>query len=792
MKVKHKFLNVLLAVCMVLCMTPAPVFAEDNVPASVWTDYAETSFAGGSGSAEDPYQIATAEQLAKLSKDVSNGTTYEGKFFKLTEDIDLSDHRWVPIGIYQLESSGSVTNDSFRGFIDGNNKTISGLIVDERTDKNAAGFFGNILNMYGGTVGAKNLTISNANIYAAEDGLNELHAGILAGTATANEGYQVVFENITVSGTVKIESTTGSNNVGGMIGYGSRVKATDCKAENIFVTGASNSGGFIGVDVGSVYENCEVSGTVSGTWAQGGFVGYTSTATLNDSSTQSVFKKCAADVEIEGSDWRLGGFAGYAEYGQFDTCVAFGDVTSTVTDWEPRVGGFIGESDNAIVNHCYTAGKVNSSHSGYKAGGFVGHYAGGTFTDSSFDSDKNSGLTAAGTGNISSGVEGVNSNDILTNICADYYGHKYSTEWTIDTAATCTTDGSKSQHCERCDAKRNITVIPASGHTLTKTEAKTATCIEEGYDAYWTCEICKKLFSNEAGTIEIDAPVMTSKTDHKWDAGKVTKEPTEAEEGVKTYTCSVCDKTKTEGIPKKEAASQTPEPGTETDTQQPPKKGDVVADDKGTGNYKVTDVAKKEVAYQTPADKNLATISIPATVTIGGVTYKVTSIADNAFANNKKITKVTIGNNVKTIGKKAFYKCTKLKTVTIGKNVTTIGVSAFYGCSKLSSVTMGSNVTTISDKAFYKCTALAKITIPSKVKKIGKQAFYGCKKLKSITIKTTKLTSKNVGSSAFKGIYAKATIKVPKSKLAAYKKLFKSKGVSSKVVVVKLFCNICG
>ena len=78
---------------------------------------------------------------------------------------------------------------------------------------------------------------------------------------------------------------------------------------------------------------------------------------------------------------------------------------------------------------------------------------------------------------------------------------------------------------------------------------------------------------------------------------------------------------------------------------------------------------------------------------------------------------------------------------------------------------------------------LAKITIPAKVKKIGKQAFFGCKKLKSITLKTQKLTNKNVGSKAFKGIHAKATIKVPKSKHTIYKKILKEKGVSSKAKI---------
>ncbi len=272
-------------------------------------------------------------------------------------------------------------------------------------------------------------------------------------------------------------------------------------------------------------------------------------------------------------------------------------------------------------------------------------------------------------------------------------------------------------------------------------------------------------------TESVEVSITRQACTHTWDAGVVTKEATPTEKGVKTYTCTVCQKTKTEVVP----ALGAPAVGT-TD----------ISDD-GTATYKVTtsDLTNGTVAYVAPTNKNATTVSVPAAVTIDGVTYRVTSIADNAFANNKKLTKVTIGSNVTIIGKKAFYKCTKLKTVKIGGNVTTINASAFYGCSKLTSVTMGSKVTTISEKAFYKCTSLTKITIPSKVKKIGKEAFYGCKNLKSITIQTTKLTSKNVGSKAFKGIYSKATIKVPKSKLTSYKKILKAKGVSSKAKIKK-------
>ncbi len=155
-------------------------------------------------------------------------------------------------------------------------------------------------------------------------------------------------------------------------------------------------------------------------------------------------------------------------------------------------------------------------------------------------------------------------------------------------------------------------------------------------------------------------------------------------------------------------------------------------------------------------------ITIPNTMKMEGVTYTITTIGKNAFKGNKKITSVKLGNKIKVIEAGAFSGCTKLKSVTLGKNVTTIG-----------------------DKAFYKCKALAKITIPSKISKIGKQAFAGCSKLKNITIKTKKLTTKNVGKNAFKGIHSKATIKVPGKKIKAYKSLLKKKGVGKKAKIKK-------
>lgn len=115
--------------------------------------------------------------------------------------------------------------------------------------------------------------------------------------------------------------------------------------------------------------------------------------------------------------------------------------------------------------------------------------------------------------------------------------------------------------------------------------------------------------------------------------------------------------------------------------------------------------------------------------------------------------------------------------------MTSISANAFSGCSKLQTVTIGKNVTFIGDKAFYKCKKLNKIVIPAKVKKIEKEVFSGCSKLKSITIKTSKLTTKSVGAKAFKGIYAKAVIKVPKKKKAAYIRMLRTKGIGKKVII---------
>ena len=87
----------------------------------------------------------------------------------------------------------------------------------------------------------------------------------------------------------------------------------------------------------------------------------------------------------------------------------------------------------------------------------------------------------------------------------------------------------------------------------------------------------------------------------------------------------------------------------------------------------------------------------------------------------------------------------------------------------------------LTDYAFKGNKKLKKLTLPKNCSYIGTEAFSGCTKLKTLTIKSTKLTEQTVADNAFQGMSKKTVIKVPKSKLKEYKKLFRAKGLDKKV-----------
>lgn len=140
-------------------------------------------------------------------------------------------------------------------------------------------------------------------------------------------------------------------------------------------------------------------------------------------------------------------------------------------------------------------------------------------------------------------------------------------------------------------------------------------------------------------------------------------------------------------------------------------------------------------------------------------------------------------------GETIMYKGLKYKVTNAVKGKATVSVTgtarkSYKSITIPSSVTLKGvkcKVTEIGEKAFYKMRSLKKVTMGSYVERIGQQAFYGDKKLKDITIKSKRL--KKVYREAFKGIYQKAEIDVPSSKVNHYQRLFKNKGQSKDVKI---------
>ena len=380
----------------------------------------------------------------------------------MENDIDLSVHRWNPIGVFKWYEGGT----PFAGFLDGNGKTITGLIVDERTEKNSAGLFGRIGDNGTATnVGVKDLNIVDARIYATDEGIEQSSSAILAGFVMANSGHTIRFNNISVSGTI-VNTKVGKTMIsGGLIGQAYRVTADHCRAD-VTIEGGDNTGGFVGIDCSSTYTNCKVTGKVTGLWLIGGFVGYASEA---DSATMSTYDNCIAKVAVIASDW--------------------------------------------------------------KAGGFVGTHTEGTYTDCSFDSEKNPGLAAYGEGDEATvPVVAGTTIEVSGNLCKNIYG----------------------------------------GHTLSKVDAKEATHTTDGNIEYWICTKCGGYFSDAGGSIAIKAAdVVIPKTaehtadstgwhsdaDNHWNTCEcgeklnlsghsftwvIDKEATAEEKGSRHEQCTVC------------------------------------------------------------------------------------------------------------------------------------------------------------------------------------------------------------------------------------------------------------
>lgn len=543
MKLKQKILTLVLSLCVVAACLPVVASAE-TAPQGLWTGYAASAFDGGSGTKADPYQIATAEQLALLAADVNSGAgskTHTKEYFKLMDNIDLSAHVWTPLG-YETYASGGGDAKAFQGYFDGNGKKITGLYVDERTGNSwgknrSAGLFGVIASIGSEEPIIQNLTVENGTVFAGDGNANSdewYGAGLLIGRINPMHGtdYSVI-KNCTVSGTVY-----STRNAGGLVGDSNYTHFENCSA-NVKVSGNQRAGGFVGNAFKSEFTDCIAKGNVTSEgWCTGGFAGVL--------YWDTTVKHCAAFGNVEAGDWRIGGFAGFAQTNvTIANSIAAGDVKSNLSNWDPKAGGFLGEafydegnnnSEFVKLEKCHAAGKVTTAKTDGSIGGLLGSDESKNISvvGCSFDNVKNASL--AGVGSNPTGTYGItaqNTAAVASSICEDYYGGHDLVD-KDGKKATCTEDGYEAgKECSRCGYKEGFAVIEAAGHTggtatctkkavcevchqeygdiepdhhedgLTYVEAKAATTQAEGNIEYWYCKDCGKYFANADLTEEI-------------------------------------------------------------------------------------------------------------------------------------------------------------------------------------------------------------------------------------------------------------------------------------------------
>ena len=250
-------------------------------------------------------------------------------------------------------------------------------------------------------------------------------------------------------------------------------------------------------------------------------------------------------------------------------------------------------------------------------------------------------------------------------------------EGEVTTAPTCTKPGVRTYTCSVCKATRTE-AIKATGHLHTEIRnKKDASCTENGYTGDTYCKDCEELLK-KGETVDV--------LGHQW---KETKraEPSYTEDGQIIYTCNRCGEQKAETLEK----LAYPKAGTKYTV--------------AGCQYKVTKAGAEVSLIKT--NKKAKRMTIPAVIKVNGVTYKVTSIGTKAFNGNKKLTKVTIGTNIKKISNNAFFKCKSLKTVTI-KSVLLTKKAA-------------------NKKAFKGVNKKMVIKVPKKVKKAYVKIFRGLK-----------------------------------------------------------------
>lgn len=313
----------------------------------------------GSGTENDPYLILNPIQLNQMR----NYLNQKGVYFKLMANIDLTEFIEDEFGSQGWNPIGTASNP-FKGILEGNGKTITGLWI-KRENSNNVGLFS-----YTNRATIKDLNLKNVNI----SGNN------VVGAISAYCVDYCTIERCNISGCVK-----GSLSVGGCVGTGS-VKL-DKISSTAIVTGGENTGGIIGYATYDI-TNCSVYADIVGTNNTGGIVGYSLYAEKMDNNTfignvtgassvggisghsSDKHYLCISIAHVYGSGNYIGGLIGHFSSYSIINCYFSGTVVGNV-----GTGGLIGYSENSTINRCYSNARVSGKK---EVGGLIGHLYSGT------------------------------------------------------------------------------------------------------------------------------------------------------------------------------------------------------------------------------------------------------------------------------------------------------------------------------------------------------------------------------------------------------------------------------
>ena len=388
MKKRIGSLLLILALCFTLL--PTAVMAEERVDA--WDGSTAAAFAGGTGTAEDPYQIANGAQLAYLASSVNSGETYEQKNFVLTANINLNGLPWTPIAnSFSDALLGGSDYRVFAGNFDGKGYTISNVSIGSEAaplEADVFGFFGAtegkisnlnldavsihgvakitlgyVIGPAGGLVGSSAGSIENCHVTGLAMDMSAPSNGYAAaywvgGLVGALDGAQLINE-CSVSGSITEKAGKGS--IGGLIGELGKTAKITYSRSNVTVNvkadsyGGADVGGFIGkgngkTDAETVIRNCCATGDVIGGAYAGGFAG--SLFGLN-------IKNCYANGNVSQAAAAMASFVGTdasdsAYYGSITNCFTTGSVTGS----SPFQYAFAEQSSatkRSEITNCYFA-----------------------------------------------------------------------------------------------------------------------------------------------------------------------------------------------------------------------------------------------------------------------------------------------------------------------------------------------------------------------------------------------------------------------------------------------------